>query len=270
MNRLRSALWLPLFDDLADPSTVARVAADAEEAGWDGCFVWDQLCWRAPIRQVADPWIALAAIATVTERIRLGPMVTALPRRRPAKVARESATLDRLSEGRLTLGVGLGSDRFAGELSRTGEELDARRRGRMLDESLDVLTAAWSGEPVRHRGEHYTVDDITFLPRPVQRPGVPVWAAGMPGNGKPIRRAARLDGFFPANLQHPDQLAEIVDSLTGLRQGRMASYDIAVGLPLGVDPEPYARAGATWWLPEWEPGVRLDTVRGVLRDGPAA
>ncbi|MFF7566253.1 LLM class flavin-dependent oxidoreductase [Streptomyces pseudovenezuelae] len=270
MNRLRSALWLPLFDDLADPSTVARIAADAEEAGWDGCFVWDQLCWRAPVRQVADPWIALAAIATVTERIRLGPMVTALPRRRPARVARESTTLDRLSEGRLTLGVGLGSDRFAGELSRTGEELDARRRGRMLDESLDVLAAAWSGEPVRHRGEHYTVDDITFLPRPVQRPGVPVWAAGMPGNAKPIRRAARLDGFFPANLQHPDQLAEIVDSLTGLRQGRMASYDIAVGLPLGVDPEPYARAGATWWLPEWEPGVRLDTVRGVLRDGPAA
>ncbi|WP_330323954.1 LLM class flavin-dependent oxidoreductase [Streptomyces pseudovenezuelae] len=270
MNRLRSALWLPLFDDLADPSTVARIAADAEEAGWDGCFVWDQLCWRAPVRQVADPWIALAAIATVTERIRLGPMVTALPRRRPAKVARESATLDRLSEGRLTLGVGLGSDRFAGELSRTGEELDDRRRGRMLDESLDVLAAAWSGEPVRHLGEHYTVDDITFLPRPVQRPGVPVWAAGMPGNAKPIRRAARLDGFFPANLQHPDQLAEIVDALTGLRQGRMASYDIAVGLPLGVDPEPYARAGATWWLPEWEPGVRLDTVRGVLRDGPAA
>ncbi|MCX5254306.1 LLM class flavin-dependent oxidoreductase [Streptomyces canus] len=270
MNRLRSALWLPLFDDLADPRVVARLAADAEEAGWDGCFVWDQLCWREPVRQVADPWIALAAIATVTERIRLGPMVSALPRRRPAKVARESATLDRLSAGRLTLGVGLGSDRFAGELSRTGEELDARRRGRMLDESLAILAAAWSGEPVHHRGEHYTVDDLAFLPRPVQRPGVPVWAAGFPGNAKPIRRAARLDGFFPANLEHPDQLAEVVGSLTALRQGRMASYDIAVGLPLGVDPDPYARAGATWWLPELEPGVRLDTVRGVLRDGPAA
>ncbi|WP_405553022.1 LLM class flavin-dependent oxidoreductase [Streptomyces canus] len=270
MNRLRSALWLPLFDDLADPRVVARLAADAEEAGWDGCFVWDQLCWGEPVRQVADPWIALAAIATVTERIRLGPMVSALPRRRPAKVARESATLDRLSDGRLTLGVGLGSDRFAGELSRTGEELDARRRGRMLDESLAVLAAAWSGEPVHHHGEHYTVDDLAFLPRPVQRPGVPVWAAGFPGNAKPIRRAARLDGFFPANLEHPDQLAEVVGSLAALRRGQMASNDIAVGLPLGVDPEPYTRAGATWWLPELEPGVRLDTVRGVLRDGPAA
>ncbi|WP_405545402.1 LLM class flavin-dependent oxidoreductase [Streptomyces phaeochromogenes] len=270
MNRLRSALWLPLFDDLADPREVARLAADAEEAGWDGCFVWDQLCWRAPVRRVADPWIVLAAVATSTERLRIGPMVSTPARRRPAKLARETATLDRLSDGRLTLGVGLGSDRFAGELSRTGEQLDDRQRGRMLDESLAILAAAWSGEPVRHRGEHYTVDDIAFLPRPVQRPGVPVWAAGFPGNARPIRRAARLDGFFPANLEHPDQLAEVVDTLTELRHGEMGSYDIAVGLPLGVDPEPYARAGATWWLPEFDPGVGLDTVRGVLRDGPAA
>jgi alkanesulfonate monooxygenase SsuD/methylene tetrahydromethanopterin reductase-like flavin-dependent oxidoreductase (luciferase family) len=270
MTGLRSALWLPLFDDLADPLVVARLAADAEEAGWHGCFVWDHLAWRAPVRQVADPWITLAAIATATERLRLGPMVSTPARRRPAKVARETATLDRLSDGRLTLGVGLGSDRFAGELSRTGEELDDRRRGRMLDESLAILAAAWSGEPVRHRGDHYTVDDITFLPRPVQRPGVPVWAAGFPGNVKPIRRAARLDGFFPVNLQHPDQLAETVGTLTGLRHGALDSYDIAVALPSGIDPEPYASAGATWWLAELDPGVRLDTVRGVLRDGPAA
>jgi alkanesulfonate monooxygenase SsuD/methylene tetrahydromethanopterin reductase-like flavin-dependent oxidoreductase (luciferase family) len=269
VNRMRSALWLPLFDNLADPREVARLAADAEEAGWDGCFVWDQLCWRTPVQQVADPWIALAAIATATERLRLGPMVSPLARRRPAKVARETATLDRLSDGRLTLGVGLGSDQFAGELSKTGEQLDDRRRGRMLDESLAILAAAWSGEPVHHRGEHYTIDDIAFLPRPVQRPAVPVWAAGFPGSVKPIRRAARLDGFFPVNLEHPDQLAEVVDTLTGLRHGEMASYDIAVALPLGVDPEPYAKAGATWWLPELEPDGRLDAVRGVLRDGPA-
>src|SRR5687768_3497745 len=112
MNRLLSALWLPLFDDLADPRLVGRLAADAEELGWDGYFVWDHLSWRPPVTQVADPWIALSAIATATERLRLGPMVTALARRRPAKVARETATLDRLSSGRLTLGIGLGSDRF--------------------------------------------------------------------------------------------------------------------------------------------------------------
>lgn len=269
MTALRSALWLPLFDDLADPLVVARLAAEAEEAGWHGCFVWDHLRWREPVRLVADPWITLAAVAGATERLRLGPMVSTLARRRPAKVARETATLDRLSGGRLTLGVGLGSDRFGGELSRTGEELDDRRRGRMLDESLEILHAAWSGEPVRHRGEHYVVEDVTFLPRPVQRPGVPVWAAGFPGNAKPIRRAARLDGFFPANLTHPGQLGEVVGTLTELRGGEMDSYDVAVGLAPGVDPEPYAKAGATWCLAEFDPGVRLDTVRGVLRGGPA-
>ncbi|MFI9553873.1 LLM class flavin-dependent oxidoreductase [Nonomuraea endophytica] len=268
-HHLRSALWLPLFDELADPRVIARLAAEAEEAGWDGCFVWDQLSWRGAVRPLADPWIVLAAIATATERLRLGPMVTPLARRRPAKLARETATLDRLSDGRLTLGVGLGSDRYGGELSRTGEQLDDRRRGRMLDESLTILSAAWSGEPVRHRGEHYTVDDLTFLPRPVQRPGVPVWAAGFPGNIKPIRRAARLDGFFPANLEHPDQLAEVAATLTELRDGRTGPFDIAAALPPGVDAAPYAKAGATWWLAEFDPGVRPATVRGVIRDGPA-
>ena len=268
-HRLKSALWLPLFDDLADPVVVAQLAAAAEEAGWDGCFVWDQLSWRAPVRSVADPWITLAAMATATQRLRLGPMVTTLPRRRPAKVARETAALDQLSDGRLVLGVGIGSDRFAAELSKTGEELDDRRRGQMLDESLAILAAAWSGEPVHHRGEHYTVDDLAFLPRPVQRPGVPVWAAGFPGNLKPIRRAARLDGFFPANLEHPDQLAEVVATITDLRAGETGPFDVVVALPFDVDPMPYAAAGATWWLPEFDPGVPLDTVRGVLRDGPA-
>jgi alkanesulfonate monooxygenase SsuD/methylene tetrahydromethanopterin reductase-like flavin-dependent oxidoreductase (luciferase family) len=111
--------------------------------------VWDQLRWREPIRHIADPWITLAAIAAATEQVRLGPMVTPLARRRPAKVARETATLDRLSGGRLILGVGLGGDQFAGEFSKTGEELDDRVRGEMLDEALEILSAAWSGEPVK-------------------------------------------------------------------------------------------------------------------------
>ena len=265
---LRSALWVPPFGDLADPVAVARLAAEAEEAGWHGVFVWDHLTWRAPVRQVADPWITLAAAATATERLRLGPMVTPLARRRPAKVARETVTLDWLSGGRLTLGAGLGSDRFGGELSATGEQLDDRRRGRMLDEALEILTAAWSGQAVHHHGEHYTVDGIQFLPRPV-RQRVPVWVAGFPGKIRPLRRAARYDGFFPVNLQRPDQLAEIAATITGLRQHTTAPYDIAVALPPGTDLAPYAKAGATWWLAEFEPAVSLDQVRGVVRDGPA-
>ena len=270
---MRSGLFLPPFDELADPVIVARLAAEAEEAGWDGVFLWDHVRWREPVVEVADPWITLAAIAAATTSVRLGPMVTPLARRRPVKVARETATLDRLSGGRLTLGVGLGSDRFAGEFSMTGEEVDDRRRGRMLDESLEILAAAWSGEPVHHRGEHYTVDGVRFLPRPVQRPGVPVWVAGFYGKPKPLRRAAGYQGFFPVNLEHPEQLAEMVAELTALRKdagGREAEpYDVVAALAPGGDPAPYAAAGATWWVVDFPAdAVSVDQVRGVIRDGP--
>jgi alkanesulfonate monooxygenase SsuD/methylene tetrahydromethanopterin reductase-like flavin-dependent oxidoreductase (luciferase family) len=268
---IQSALWLPIFDELADPLLVQRLAAEAEEGGWHGVFVWDHVRWRPPVRQVADPWITLAAIATATERVRLGPMVSPLARRRPVKVARETATLDRLSGGRLTLGVGLGSDRFGEEFSRTGESVEDRVRAKQLDESLAILTAAWSGAPVQHRGEHFVVDDIEFLPRPVQEPGVPVWVAAFPGNLRPLRRAARHDGLFPVNLQGPDQLAEIAGTLAELRAdaGKEGPYDIAAAILPGTDPEPYARAGATWLLSDFEAEqVTLDEVRGILRDGP--
>jgi alkanesulfonate monooxygenase SsuD/methylene tetrahydromethanopterin reductase-like flavin-dependent oxidoreductase (luciferase family) len=271
---LRSALWIPLFDELADPAVVARLSAEAEEAGWDGMFVWDHVRWHEPVADVADTQITLAAIAGATESIRLGPMVTPLARRRPVKVARETATLDRLSEGRLTLGVGLGSDRFGGEFSITGEEVDDRTRAQMLDESLEILEGAWSGELVEHRGEHFTVDSMRFLPRPVQRPAVPIWVAGFYGKPRPLRRAARYQGFFPVNLEDPAQLAELRAAVAELRREAGTDpdepYDIVAALTPGTDPEPYRAAGATWWLVEFpSEGGTVDGVRGVLREGPA-
>jgi alkanesulfonate monooxygenase SsuD/methylene tetrahydromethanopterin reductase-like flavin-dependent oxidoreductase (luciferase family) len=272
---VRSGLFLPLFDALADPGVVARLCAEAEETGWHGVFVWDNLRYVEPVVEVADPWITLTAIGTATERMRLGPMVTPLARRRPAKVARETATLDQLSSGRLTLGVGLGSDQFASEWSMTGEELDDRRRASMLDESLEILAAAWSGEPVHHQGDHYTVDGIRFLPRPVQRPGVPVWVAGYYGKPRPLRRAARYQGFFPLGVDRPEQLAEIVADLAARRRHAgldMAEpYDVVIALEPGEDPAPYAAAGATWWLVAfpWD-APSVDQVRTVIHDGPAA
>jgi alkanesulfonate monooxygenase SsuD/methylene tetrahydromethanopterin reductase-like flavin-dependent oxidoreductase (luciferase family) len=272
---MRSGLFMPLFDPLADPALVARLAAEADEAGWHGVFVWDNIRFQEPVVEVADPWITLAAMAVATERIRLGPMVTPLARRRPVKVAQETATLDRLSAGRLTLGVGLGSDGFASEYSKTGEELDDRRRASMLDESLEILGAAWSGEPVHHRGEHYTVDGMRLLPRPVQRPGVPVWVAGYYGKAKPMRRAARYQGFFPLGVERPEQVAEIVEDVAAMRKEAgtdpAESYDVVVALEPGEDPEPYAAAGATWWLVAfpWD-ALSVDQVRAVIRDGPAA
>jgi alkanesulfonate monooxygenase SsuD/methylene tetrahydromethanopterin reductase-like flavin-dependent oxidoreductase (luciferase family) len=266
----RSALWVPIFDELADPRVVARLAAEAEEAGWHGFFVWDHLAWAAPVERVADPWISLAAAATATESLRLGPMVTPVARRRPAKLARETASLDRLAGGRLTLGVGLGSDVYGAELARTGEQADGRIRAEMLDETLDILTAAWSGRPVRHRGRHYVVDDVTFLPTPAQRPRVPVWVAGYAGRTRPLARAARFDGYFPIALRDAEQLAEIVGTVRGHRADPTAPYDVAVPLPSGADPAAYVAAGATWCLTDFEPeGMTLDQVRGVLRDGPA-
>lgn len=271
MKPLKSAVWIPLFDELADARVVAQLAASAEEAGWDGLFVWDHLRWQHPVRAVADPWVVLTAAAMASETLRIGPMVTPLARRRPAEVARQTATLDVLSGGRLTLGVGLGSDRYGEEFTRFGEEADDRKRAELLDESLTILRAAWSGEPVRHHGANYTVDNVEFLPRPAQDRGVPVWVAGYPGKVRPRRRAARYDGFFPINLTHPDQLAEAVEGVLEFRADPTTPYDVAVALPPDTDPAPYAAAGATWCLTDLDPhNLHLTDLTAIVTNGPSS
>jgi alkanesulfonate monooxygenase SsuD/methylene tetrahydromethanopterin reductase-like flavin-dependent oxidoreductase (luciferase family) len=226
-------------------------------------FVWDHVGYRAPVVAVADPWVTTAAMAMVTSSVRLGPMITPLPRRRPVKLAREVATLDRLSGGRLTLGVGIGGD-GAGELSATGEELDDRVRGAMLDEGLEVLGQALSGRPMSHRGEHYVLDGITLQPTPVQE-HVPVWVAVRYGRPKPLLRAARHDGVFPIEIDHPDKLAETLAALGPVPPG----YDVAVGAQDDSDPRPYAEVGATWWMRGFSPyGLTERAVRDVLAAGP--
>lgn len=245
---MRHALFVPPFDELADPRLVASFAAEAEEHGWDGFFVWDHITYRAPVQALADPWVTLSAVATATQTLRLGPMVTPLPRRRPVKVARETATLDLLSQGRLVLGVGIGGD-GSRELSATGEQTEDRVRGAMLDEHLEVLAAAWSGGPVNHRGEHYVVDDIRFLPTPVQRSGPPVWVAMRYGNKAPLRRAARYDGAFPIEVDSADQLAEVDAALRSERGGDARPFDLVIGRPPGTDPRPFAASCARVRLP---------------------
>src|SRR5829696_4815887 len=151
-------IFLAPFDELSDPRKLADLAASAESRGWDGVFLWDHVAYRAPVRTLADPWVVLSAIAYATERLRLGPMVTPLARRRVHKLARETVTLDHLSRGRLTLGIGLGSDRN-NEFERFGEVTDARERARLLDEGLARLVGYWTGE---------------LEPPPVQQPRIPV------------------------------------------------------------------------------------------------
>lgn len=272
---MRHALFLPPFGPLADAAVLADIAADAEGAGWDGVFLWDHVTYRAPVTDVADPWICMAAMAVATQRVRLGAMVTPLVRRRPQVVARQTVTLDRLSAGRLVLGVGLGLDSSGRELSAFREELDDRTRGAMLDEALDVVAALWSGEQFEHRGTYYDAIDVRFLPVPAQRPRIPVWVAGRWPNRAPLRRAARWDGVFPIDLDAPEQLRELVGVVTEERAAAGApagaTFDVAVTVPPGSDATAWGEAGATWALHAFG-AFDLDeaAVRALATRSPAA
>jgi alkanesulfonate monooxygenase SsuD/methylene tetrahydromethanopterin reductase-like flavin-dependent oxidoreductase (luciferase family) len=255
---VQTALFLPLFDELSDPHVVVDLTLEAEARGWDGVFVWDHLRYREPVEEVADPWTVMAAQAAATERVRIGPMVTPVPRRRPQVLARQTTTLDHLSKGRLVFGVGLGGDP-GGELSRFGEEMDAKVRAGLLDEGLERIDRWWRGEEV---------GGATLLPRPVQRPRIPVWVASRFPNRAPVRRAAKWDGWFPIGLPTPDDLAPLLGYALEQRDPTQP-FDVAVqGLP-GIDPAPWAAAGATWWLVRFEPfNLHVADVRAVVENGP--
>ena len=268
----KRGLFLPPFDAIADPGIVADVAVEAEEAGWDGGFVWDHLLYAEPVRAIADPWICCAAIAARTSRILFGPMVTPLSRRRPQVVARQAVSLDRLSGGRLVLGFGLGDDGRVRELSRFGEETDAKTRAAVLDESLGVLRSLLSGEPVDHDGPHVRAEGVTFLPTPVHPGGIPVWIGGRWPNRAPLRRAVRYEGAFLISVDTPEDLREARRVLADLRETQgdtMAGFDVVVQLAPGADVAPWAAAGAGWVLTQVGPyHLDLAEVRAVVRAGP--
>jgi alkanesulfonate monooxygenase SsuD/methylene tetrahydromethanopterin reductase-like flavin-dependent oxidoreductase (luciferase family) len=248
---VKRAIDVPPFDELSDPRLVAELAAAAEQRGWDGFFVWDHIVYRAPVRAVADPWVTLAAVAAATSSVRIGPMITPLSRRRVHKLARETATLDLLSSGRLTLGVGLGSARN-GELEPFGEVADPRERARLLDQGLDDLTRYWSG---------------TFEPVPLQRPRIPVWVGAEWPHRRPVQRALRWDGIFPTNLPGPAELAELAAEIRASRTGG-EPFDVVVDVPPGDDAAPWEQAGATWVVTDFGTHPTAAEVRSVIEAGP--
>ena len=248
----RRGIFVAPFDELADPRRLARLAAEAEEQGFDGFFVWDHVNYRAPTRAVADPWVTLSAIASATERVLIGPLVTPLSRRRVHKLARETVTLDLLSGGRLVFGVGLGSDNN-GELEPFGEVVDPRERAKLLDDGLERLVAYWGGE---------------FDPRPLQQPRIPVWVAARWPNKRPLRRAARWDGLFPIDHDEPEQLAEMVAYVNEQRPDPAAPFEVVVDNPPGTDPAPWEAAGATWCLTGFGPTPTEAEVRAAIDAGP--
>ena len=263
---MRHALHVPLFGALADPHAFTDIARAAEEAGWDGLFVWDHVL--SPVAgewDISDPWVALTAAAMVTDRIRLGPMVTPLPRRRVITLARQTVTLDHLSDGRLILGLGTGRD-IAREYSAFGESGDLTRLGRVLDEGTAVLTALWAGETVNHHGA-VVVDRVRITPGPVQRPRIPVWIGTNRTSGRPVERAARYDGVFPHGVDAAGvtRIADTVATIRGTRDG----FDIAVAVRGDTGLDDYRRAGATWLVHEFWPGDHPGRVlRAIERDRP--
>jgi alkanesulfonate monooxygenase SsuD/methylene tetrahydromethanopterin reductase-like flavin-dependent oxidoreductase (luciferase family) len=249
----RRAIFVAPFEELSEPALVAELAAKAERRGWDGFFVWDHVAYAAPVRALADPWVTLAAIATQTERLKIGPLVTPIPRRRPHQLARETVTLDRLSGGRLVLGVGLGSG-VTGEFDpdRFSEEGNPRARAKLLDDGLERLLAYWDGE---------------FEPRPVQRPRIPIWVAARWPRRRPLRRAARYEGLFPIDLPGPEALAQLADELRTMRKDDRP-FDLVAESPAGTDPQPWADAGATWCLTGFGRQPTRAEVEEAIEAGP--
>lgn len=260
---MRHGVYVPNFGPYADARVLADLAAEAERAGWDGFFLWDQVSRTtlAPAAEpLVDPWIALTTIALGTRTILLGPLVTPLPRRRPWTLARETVSLDHLSAGRLILGVGSGGGFF--DFEALGEPSDARELAQRLDEGLEVLTGLWSGEPYRYEGTHYHISQACFLPRPRQSPRIPIWVAGMWPARKPFRRAARWDGVIPigGNLplggmltpQEIDAIVRYVTSqLTYTPPFEIVHMGVTSGLDVAHDCEivdAYRRVGVTWWI----------------------
>ena len=263
---MKHALFLPPFGELADPRVVRDLAVAAEEHGWDGLFLWDHVL-RPPdeVRDIADVWVTLAAVASATTSLRIGPMVTPLVRRRVQKVAREVVTLDLLSSGRLTVGLGLGVD-TGGELSKFGELTDERARGELLDEGAQLLDALMSGEQVSHRGAHFTVDGARFLPRPLQQPRVPLWFATRRAAPRPARRAARYDGVFPIEIDG-DGLSRVIDLVVAER-GSLDGFDVAVAVGSGADVDDLERRGATWAMWDFGPGEPAARIAARITGGP--
>ena len=255
----RCALFIPLFDELSEPSVAVDIAVAAEAAGWDGVFVWDHVMYRPPVERLADPWTVMAAMAQVTDRIALGPMVTPIARRRAHVLARQAATLDRLSSGRLVFGAGLGGDP-GGELSRFDEEIDARVRAKLLDDGLEHIDRWWRGEEA---------NGVQLLPRPKQQPRIPIWLASRFPNRAPVRRAARWDGWFPIGLPSPDDLSVEIAYAEQHRHPAAGRWDVVVQGLYDEDPAPWLAAGATWWLVRFEPfDLPAAHVRAIAEAGP--
>ena len=280
-ENIKFGLYMPNFgESLGNARIMAELAADAEKAGWDGFFIWDHIIIDSdsPLPMV-DPWVALTAVAMNTKKIRFGTTITPLPRRRPWKLARETVTLDQLSGGRLILGIGLGASH---DFAAFGEETDPKTRAGKLDEGLEILTGLWKEKVFDYDGQYYKLNQVKFLPKPVQSPRIPIWVAGTWPNKAPFQRAARWDGIIPlkAGFEEvfltPDDFKNILEYIKKFNPNLRAFDVVCIGVTLEEDPEKdlekiksYINAGGNWWLEyidEWRGSLK--EIREIIRNGP--
>lgn len=257
-NELHYGLYIPNFGKSSDPRMLADLAYDAEKSGWDGFFLWDHIVERDRRVPITDSFTALAAIAVKTRHIRIGTAVTPLPRLRPWTVARQTSSLDHLSDGRLILGVGLGGERSAG-YGMFGELVDDKVLAEKLDEELDIITGLWTGKPFSYRGRHYRIEKTVFLPTPKQRPRIPIWVGGFWPREGPFKRAAKWDGviplILPVRLPQPEDLRNILAYIRKHRTSATPFDLVKIGWTSGLNRKrdsekitPFVKAGMTWWL----------------------
>ena len=272
-------LYVMNFGESSDLRTLVELGIEAEGAGWNGFFLTDAVMYHTDGHEpTTDTFTALAAIASKTNHVRLGTSVAVLPRRLPWQVAKETAVIDQLSNGRLILGVGIGGE-VEVEFGKFGQETSLRILGEKLDESLDIITGLWSGKEFSYHGKHYQIDRARFTPTPIQQPRVPIWIGGSWPNKPPFRRAARWDGSIPikhektVNLE-PSDLLEIRAFVNKYRKNT-GRFDIAV---IGNGPSvekiesrrlEYERQGITWWL-KYLPTYRnsVKEMHEQVKEGP--
>jgi alkanesulfonate monooxygenase SsuD/methylene tetrahydromethanopterin reductase-like flavin-dependent oxidoreductase (luciferase family) len=242
---VRVGLSVPVMDE---PSSLVELGVAAEVNGWDGVFLWHHVVGTPDFAvPVSDAWVVLGALAVRTERVRLGTTITALPRHQPQEIARQTVTLDRLSGGRLVLGVGLGEP--PSEYTAVGRSADRRTLAAMLDEGLEVVSGLWSGQPFSHHGAHYSFDDVQFLPPPLQQPRIPVWVSAMTRNHHTLGRAARWDGVLLGAMSADGGMDVLpAEAVAEVAARPDAPADIVVAAPARTDPAVYEDAGATWVL----------------------
>lgn len=256
-----------------DARAAADLARDAERTGWDGFFLWEPICG-------VDAWVSLTAAAMQTTHIRLGTLLTPISRMRPWDVASKAATLDNLSGGRVILSIGLGA--IGTGFAQFGEIADRKLRAERVDESLEIVTGLWRGQPFNYTGKHYQIQAVhdAVPPRPLQQPRIPIWVVGAWPYPASMARAFTYDGLIPQGIHGESEASyqRFCAMMNDVRNQTMSTrpFEIIIDYKVSRDHprrdgetlRQWAEAGATWWIEGLWEATELGEVQQHILKGP--